>query len=48
MQLLARAPQKAAVGRILHQRMFESIVRVGRFAALEDQLGTDKARERGL
>src|SRR5207247_8268604 len=48
MQLLARAAQQAAMRRVLHQRVLESINRVGRRAALEDQLGSDELIESSL
>ena len=48
MQLLPRAPQQAAMRRVLHQRVLEAIDRVGRRAPLEHQLGTDKPTERSL
>ena len=44
-QVLPRAPQKAAVSRILHQRVLKGIDRVRRLATLENQLGGDKASE---
>jgi hypothetical protein len=47
-QLLARAAQQTAVRRVLYQRVLEGIDRVGRPAALEDQLGGDETSERGL
>ena len=47
-QLLARAAQQAAVRRVLHQRVLESIDRVGRRTTLEDQLGRDEPAERGV
>ena len=37
-QLLPSAAQQAAVSRVLHQRVFEGIDRVGWRATLEDQL----------
>jgi hypothetical protein len=46
MQLLTRAAQQAAVGRVLHQRVLESVNCVGRRTALEYQFGIDKAGER--
>jgi hypothetical protein len=36
------------VRRVLHQRVLKGIDRVGRRAALEDQLGGDEASESGL
>src|SRR6516162_7312489 len=48
MQLLPGVAQQAAVCRVLHQRMLETIDRVGRRAALEDQLGSDELAESRL
>src|SRR5690348_18427660 len=42
MQLLSGAAQQAAMCRVLYQRVFEGIDRVGWHAALEDQLGGDE------
>jgi len=47
-QLLPCAAQQAAVCRVLDQRVLEAIDRIGRRAALEDQLGRDEAGERGF
>jgi hypothetical protein len=47
-QLLPGIAQQPAVRRVLHQCVLETIDRVGRRAALEDQLGGDKASEGGL
>jgi hypothetical protein len=41
MQLLPGLAQQAGVRRVLHQRVLEAVDRVGRRAALEDQLGSD-------
>jgi hypothetical protein len=40
-QLLPSVAQQAAMRRVLHQRVLEGIDRLGRHAALEDQLGGD-------
>src|SRR5215469_8171353 len=47
-QLLARAAQQTAMRSVLHQRMFESINRLGWRASLEDQLGSDETGESRL
>src|ERR1700740_3624983 len=47
-QSLASATQKAAVGRVLHQRVLEAVNRIGRRTALEHQFGTDEASKRNL
>jgi hypothetical protein len=44
-QLLPRAAQQAAVGRIFYQRVLKAIDRVGRRATLEHQLGGEEASE---
>ena len=33
--------------RVLHQRVFEAVDRVGRSASLKDQLGSDESGQRG-
>ena len=40
--------QQAAVRHVLHQRMLEAVDRIRRHAALEHQLGTNQAQQRGL
>ncbi len=47
-QALARATQQTIVRRVLHQRVLKGVDRVGRRAALKDQLGRDEASESGL
>ena len=47
-QSLASAAQQAAVRRILHQRVLETLDCVGRRAPLEHELRGNKAGERGL
>src|ERR1700694_4579087 len=47
-QLLPGTAQQAAMRRVLDQRMLEAIDRIGRRAALEDQLGSDEPSEGGL
>src|SRR5262245_33498663 len=47
-QLLASTTQKAAVCRVLHQRVLEAVDRFGRRASLEHQLGTNEATESGF
>lgn len=47
-ELLPGIAQQAAVSCVLHQRVPEGIDRLGRRAALGDQLGADEAGERGL
>src|SRR5262249_25658895 len=46
MQLLAVVAQQGAVGRILHQGMFEGVFRVRRRPTLEDKLSTHELRQR--
>ena len=46
-QLLPSAAQQAPMRRVLHQRVLETIDRLGRRAALEHQLGGDEPRESG-
>src|SRR6516162_1725624 len=41
-ELLASAPEQGAVRGILDQRMLESVFRVGRAPAAEDELGSDE------
>jgi len=45
MQLLPGIAQQAAVCCVLHQRVLEAVDRVGRRAALEDQLGSNELTE---
>src|SRR5215467_9023019 len=47
-QLLARAAQQTAMRSVLHQRMFETINRLGWRASLEDQLRGDETSESRL
>ena len=47
-ELLPGFAQQATVSCVLHQRVPEGIDRLGRRAALGDQLGADEAAERGL
>ena len=47
MQLLPGIAQQAAVRRVLHQRVLEAVDRVGRRAALKDQLGSDELGQCG-
>ena len=44
MKLLPAAAQQGAVSGILHQRVLEGVLRVGRSAAAVDQLGADQLR----
>jgi hypothetical protein len=46
MELEAPAPQQRAVGRILHQGMFEGVFRIGERAAPEDQFRRSLAAPR--
>jgi hypothetical protein len=45
MELLAGAAQERAVGGVLHQRMLEGVLGVGRAAAPKDQLVADQQRQ---
>src|SRR6516165_7848061 len=47
-QLLPGAAQQTTVSRILNKRVLKGIDRVGRGAALEDQLRTDEPRKSAL
>jgi hypothetical protein len=44
-ELLPPAAQQGAVGGVLHQRVLEAVLRVGRRAAPVDQLGGDQLRQ---
>jgi hypothetical protein len=47
-QLLPGIAQQAAMRRVLYQRVLEAVERLGRRAALEDQLGSDELAESRL
>ena len=44
-ELLARALEQRLVRRLLHQRVLEGVRRLGRLAALEEDLRVDQPRE---
>ena len=44
-QLLPSSTEKAAMSRVLHQRVLKGIDRIGRCAAMEDELGGDESSE---
>ncbi len=46
--LLALALQQTLIGRVAHQRVFESVARIGQEPTLEYQLGLDELRQRRL